>query len=1619
VGPDEVTYEICDVTAVAPQPLCATATINLLVGTINSTVAANDINNTWMNTSITGNVCLNDLDVEAHTQTFGSFLNQDGSGTQLVSPASVDGLSHSGGTVSPAGTLTFSGCTYTFTPAAGFTGTVTIPYNVCDDGTPLSCDTAFLTISVDSMYSWSPNNVIANNDFNLSFGGPVTSTVASNDQDPEGNSFTVTSYQRDTDGDGVNDAAGSVGVGTVVGGMSYNGVPFANAGTLTLNANGTYTFTPVAGFYGTVSVEYTITDNGSTPATDKATLEIMVEQPNGSLNDPPFAGDDFVFTTVDVSVFGNWASNDIELNGDSINVNPGTAVVDSVLLLTGLPGSPMPIDTLVTLQGGRVIMYTDGTFHYTPDTGYFGPDRVAYSICDVTTVAPQPLCATGVLYMLVGTENATVAANDVNNTWKDSAVSGNVSTNDFDPEQHTQTFGSFLDQSGSGATISTGATLSGTSMTGGAVANAGTLTFTGSSYTFTPAAGFTGTVRVPYNVCDDGSISACDTAWLTISVDSIPTAGYNNVIATNDYAVTYGDTISSTVLSNDADPEGNTMTVSAYQYDSDGDGTPDAAGSIGSFVNVGGVANDGSSWANAGQLRLNADGTYTFIPTPGFYGTVEVEYTNSDNGVPVATDQALLSISVLQTTGPNNAGPFAGDDFAITKVGVSVTGNWAANDLEPDADSIRLNGGLVNLKLSALPGTATPIDTVATAEGGSVIFFSNGTYSYTPPAAYTGPDQVTYTICDVTAVGPQPLCADATIYLLVSSENSTLAVNDINNTWKDSAVSGNVSTNDFDPEQNTQTFGSFLNQDGSGNAISTGATLSGTDETGAPVANAGTLTFTGGSYTFTPSAGFTGTVQVPYSTCDNGSPSACDTALLTISVDSLPSGLRNNLIANNDYILSDGSAVSSTVASNDVDPEANSFSVISYQRDTDGDGIVDAAGTIGTPTVVGGTDNNGVAWPNAGTLTLNADGSYTLTPASGFEGTISIDYTIQDGAASPADDQASLFIAVIGSNGPLNDAPFAGDDFAVARTNTPITGNWAANDIELNGDSVNLNGTGNHVLLSGLFPTPTPIDTVTTTQGGTVIFFNDGTYLYNPPLNYMGADQATYVICDKTVVAPQPLCASASINLLVAPDTVLISGTVFNDKNGGTVNGTGIGSLGGQQLIAYLTENGLVLDSARVNNDGTYTFNQGLMESTYTVRISTVSAATGTAAPAATLSSNWNFTGETYGSNNAAGTGADATVNGSVAVTTALTSITGVDFGVNYAPIAHSKTYLVNVDSLLVTGAIQGMFNRRISLNSASGTSDTTFNTGSSTNLPGPLSGFDAEEGRLGGSTGIDTLTLVLETLPDTTIALLEYTYNGVVYNLWPNPTVSMVSNALFLWDAATSKYVIPNADLDSFRILLKTPLSSTSFSYAFIDESGTKGSVGLYTLDFTAPLPVHLISFGCRKESTAVRVQWITAGELNTDRFEIHRSTDGVKWEMLGTVKAAGNTAQSLRYSFLDQKPQLGTNAYRLLAIDMDGHEEWSPVCATQFTGAGNDAVQLYPNPALDLTTLRFELQEAGTVRVKLMSLSGVKLQDVTLEGKAGVNFRDLDIHALLPGAYIISLEGASLNERFRLIKQ
>ncbi|MFK7831642.1 MAG: Ig-like domain-containing protein, partial [Winogradskyella sp.] len=97
-------------------------TTNIL---INCTYAISDINNTFINMSVTGNVLTNDEDFEGDNQTVTANTNP-ANGTVVMNP---DG-------------------SYTYTPNPNFIGEDTFEYTICDDGNPQACDTAAVYIEV-------------------------------------------------------------------------------------------------------------------------------------------------------------------------------------------------------------------------------------------------------------------------------------------------------------------------------------------------------------------------------------------------------------------------------------------------------------------------------------------------------------------------------------------------------------------------------------------------------------------------------------------------------------------------------------------------------------------------------------------------------------------------------------------------------------------------------------------------------------------------------------------------------------------------------------------------------------------------------------------------------------------------------------------------------------------------------------------------------------------------------------------------------------------------------------------------------------------------------------------------------------------------------------------------------------------------------------------------------------------------------------------------------------------------------------------------------------------------------------------------------------------------------
>jgi len=134
-------------------------------------------------------------------------------------------------------------------------------------------------------------------------------------------------------------------------------------GSVTLNANGSFTYTPAANYHGLDTFTYKASDGWADSNT--ATVAINV----GSVNDPPIASSDHYSTnqnqTLNVAAPGV-LGNDTDADGDSL----------MAILATGP-------------SHGSVTLNANGSFTYTPTTGYTGSDFFTYEAYDGTTLSNE------------------------------------------------------------------------------------------------------------------------------------------------------------------------------------------------------------------------------------------------------------------------------------------------------------------------------------------------------------------------------------------------------------------------------------------------------------------------------------------------------------------------------------------------------------------------------------------------------------------------------------------------------------------------------------------------------------------------------------------------------------------------------------------------------------------------------------------------------------------------------------------------------------------------------------------------------------------------------------------------------------------------------------------------------------------------------------------------------------------------------------------------------------------------------------------------------------------------------------------------------------------------------
>ena len=184
---------------------------------------------------------------------------------------------------------------------------------------------------------------------------------------------------------------------------------------------------------------------------------------------------------------------------------------------------------------------------------------------------------------------------------------------------------------------------------------------------------------------------------------------------------------------------------------------------------------------------------------------------------------------------------------------------------------------------------------------------------------------------------------------------------------------------------------------------------------------------------------------------------------------------------------------------------------------------------------------SGVGNASHGTVSMDENGAIVFTPDPDFHGTATFDYTVSDGKGGT--DTATVTLRVDS----VNDAPVIEDVSGGAGfENTVITGDIDASDVD--GDQLGFTlGTGNGA-----------------PQHGTVELQPDGSFTYTPAANYVGEDSFTVVVSDgrggttsETItVTVAEANAAPVINAALTTATVSIDYDSPNSSNIGRVVAT-------------------------------------------------------------------------------------------------------------------------------------------------------------------------------------------------------------------------------------------------------------------------------------------------------------------------------------------------------------------------------------------------------------------------------------------------------------------------------
>ncbi|TPG91345.1 retention module-containing protein [Pseudomonas caspiana] len=720
-----------------------TSTLDLTVTAVDDpSVLTADTQTIAEDATATGNVLGNDSDVD-NTLSVTGFTVAGATGSFTAGQVA---------TIAGVGTVTIAANgDYSFTPVENYNGAVPQVTYTTNTGSTSTLDLSVTPVDDASVLTADSNTVAEDT--------TATGNVLTNDSDVD-NTLSVATFT-------VAGVTGSFTAGQTA--------TIENVGTLTIGANGDYSFTPVENYNGAVpQVTYT-TNTGAT-----STLDLSVTP----VDDASVLTADAQTIAEDTVATGNVLGNDSDVD-NTLSV--------ATFTVAGVTGS-FTAGQVATITGvGTVTIAANGDYSFTPVENYNGAvPQVSYTT-NTGATSTLDLSVTPV-------DDASVLTADSNTVAEDTTATGNVLTNDSDVDNTLSV---------TGFTVA-GVTGSFTAGQVATIAGVGTVTIAANGdYSFTPDTNYNGAVPQVSYTTNTGATSTLDLSVTPVDDASVLTADSNTVAEDT--------TATGNVLTNDSDVD-NTLSVATFTV----------AGVTGSFT-----AGQTATIENVGTLTIGANGDYSFTPVENYNGAVpQVSYT---------TNTGSTSTLDLSVTPVDDASVLTADSNTVAE-DTTATGNVLTNDSDVD-NTLSVTGFTV----AGVTGSFTAGQTATIENVGTLTIGANGDYSFTPVENYNGAvPQVTYT----TNTG-----STSTLDLSVTPvDDASVLTADAQTIAEDATATGNVLTNDSDVD----------------NALSvTGFTVAGvsgsfTAGQVATIAGVGTVTIAAnGDYSFTPTARYRKSLTPP------------------------------------------------------------------------------------------------------------------------------------------------------------------------------------------------------------------------------------------------------------------------------------------------------------------------------------------------------------------------------------------------------------------------------------------------------------------------------------------------------------------------------------------------------------------------------------------------------------------------------------------------------------------------------------------------------------------------------------------------------------------------------------